>query len=632
MDKKVLVFPVLLLFLISAAGAQPIRKVSTSILGIKQTESGAEGVVANLTVQLRRGDGKVFISSMPLTKVDTQASARLAKETACDILSRDCSQYDFNYIIRSSAPIVGGPSAGSSMTVATLALLSNKSLNKTVMVSGTVNPDGSIGAVGGLLEKARAAFRVGGKLMLIPKGQGVIRTTKTQRERTGPIITEITQTEEIDLKEYANQHWGIEVEEVSDVRDAYKYFTGYEITSSKIKGELETAEFNEVLKEMFNSMYNKTKGNLEEFKENKKKYALSLSMEQRIDKLIGKIEEDITVIENLKKSEEYYSAASQALEANVKIRYGLNLLEYSLASSKKVYVDKKVEDISSELRRLERNLTEGKKISSRNEVEVVTTAIDRLKEAGTLLDEADKNYYNEKYEESIYAFSFAKERLNTAEEWVAVSEEFKKNLNITFKISKLKDLAQERISEAQSKEVYVSMLGIKPGQASTHLQRAQEAYETGDYVYSIFESLKSIAISNLRMEIRGVEEQNLDSVIQDKRKRVESKLEGIKQRGVLPILSTSYLQFSENKEDRLTKLIYLEYANQFSSIADNFLNSLRENDTIQGSEPQIKKWERSKEGILTQEVFKAMIFVLLGTCLGLICGIFLERKLGTKKD
>lgn len=631
MDKKILVFPVLLLFLISSARAQPIRKVSTSILGIKQTESGAEGVVANLTVQLREGGGEVFISSMPLTEIDTQASARLAKETACDTLNKDCSQYDFNYIIRSSAPIVGGPSAGSAMTVATLSLLLNRSLNSSVMISGTVNPDGSIGAVGGLLEKTRAAYRAGEKMVLIPEGQRVIRTTKTQREKTGPIVTEITQTEKIDLQKYASEQWGIEVREVSDIREAYKYFTGYEIVSPEVEGELETPGFNEVLEDMFTSMYNRTQTSLKDLKENKKKYALSLSMDQRIDKLIGKIEEDITKIKDLKRGREYYSAASMALEANVKIRYGLNLIKYSRASSKKVYVNTKIEEISSELRKLERNLIQGRKVRSGNEIEVVTTSIARLREAETLLDEASKNYYNEKYQESIYSFSFSKERLKTAEEWVSIGEGFEDKLNVSFKVSKLKDLAQERMSEAQNKEIYVSTMGIKPGQASAHLQRAQEAYETEDYVYSIFESLKSIAISNLRMEIRGVEEQNLDSVIQNKRKRVRSKLESVKQKGILPILSTSYLQFSENKEDKLTKLIYLEYANQFSSLADNILNSLKEKESIQRSEPEIKEWERPEERFNIQEGARALVLVLLGICLGLITGVFLERKFKIKE-
>ena len=75
------------------------NNATTKILGVMTTEQGEEGISADLFVNVVRGTGKVFISTIPLTQIDTQASARLAKEVACDTLNINCNNYDFYYEI-----------------------------------------------------------------------------------------------------------------------------------------------------------------------------------------------------------------------------------------------------------------------------------------------------------------------------------------------------------------------------------------------------------------------------------------------------------------------------------------------------------------------------------------------------
>lgn len=633
MNKKLFILPVLLslLLLVSPGKAQIVNEVNTTILGIRRTDEGiAEGILADLEVELRQnGEGRVFISSMPLTKVDTQASARLAKETACNILNKNCSKHDFVYIVRSDSPMVGGPSAGASMTVATLALLTNKSLNQSVMITGTINPDGSIGPVGGLMEKARAAYNGGGRFLLIPDGQKIIQTTKTERERTGPIITEEIQTEEINLQEYALKNWGMNVKEISDIKGAYKYYTGYKIKTPRIEGEVESKVFENIIKKMFGSIYNRTKGEFERLKDKEKKSALSLSMDKRMKRVIEKIKEGIEKLKTYKKQGKYYSGASTALQANIKIRYGLNLIEYSKANSKKIFTDQKIEEISDDVSSLEKQLKNNRTVSSRSEIEVLTTAIDRLKEAEDLLDSANEQYYGSNYEEAIYQASFAKERMETAKEWLSIKDELRGDLNINFHVSKFETLAQARISEAQSKIAYVRTLGIKPGSASKHLKEAQEAYKTGNYVYVIFESLKSISIANLRMEIRGVKEESLHQRIQEKKEQVKKRIKEVRNRGVLPILSISYLEYSEDKEDPLTSLVYLEYAKQFSSLSNNLLSTLRSSKALEKEEATVRDWERPKgvEKWGAKTLIKMGMFLLVGLSIGFISGMVIDREI-----
>ena len=64
-----------------------------------------------------------------------------------------------------------GPSAGAVMTVGFAALLKGDRIQRGIAMTGTISKDGSIGPVGGLPDKIRAAAREGYRTVLIPDGQ-----------------------------------------------------------------------------------------------------------------------------------------------------------------------------------------------------------------------------------------------------------------------------------------------------------------------------------------------------------------------------------------------------------------------------------------------------------------------------
>lgn len=106
------------------------------------TGKTSEGVVINITTHVTPGNGKIFVSTTPYTQIDMQGSAQLSALTACDVLGKDFLNHNFYYTVDSTSPIVGGPSAGSVMTIATMAALQNLTLNENVYMTGMVNPDG----------------------------------------------------------------------------------------------------------------------------------------------------------------------------------------------------------------------------------------------------------------------------------------------------------------------------------------------------------------------------------------------------------------------------------------------------------------------------------------------------------
>ena len=64
-----------------------------------------------------------------------------------------------------------GPSAGAVMTVGFAALLKGDRIQRGMAMTGTITKDGTIGPVGGIPDKIRAAVREGYRIILIPEGQ-----------------------------------------------------------------------------------------------------------------------------------------------------------------------------------------------------------------------------------------------------------------------------------------------------------------------------------------------------------------------------------------------------------------------------------------------------------------------------
>ena len=149
MQKKYLIFILTLLFLIPSITATTGHMKLLAVID-PITEQGA---IADLYLTIKEGEGRVFLDTSPLTKIDTQMSTRIAKEIACNFLEFDCEQKDFFYTIMSNSPIIGGPSAGAAISVLTISLLEDLTIKEDIAITGTINSGGIIGPVGGLKVK-----------------------------------------------------------------------------------------------------------------------------------------------------------------------------------------------------------------------------------------------------------------------------------------------------------------------------------------------------------------------------------------------------------------------------------------------------------------------------------------------
>ena len=136
-----------------------------------------QGSIADLYLEIKPGAGRVFIDTLPASKLDTQMSTRLAKNIACELTEKDCSRYDFFYTIRSDSVIVGGPSASAATAILTASVLEGRKLNEKMAITGTLTSGNVIGPVGGLRGKVDIAAQTGIETVLVPFGEGSLNIT-----------------------------------------------------------------------------------------------------------------------------------------------------------------------------------------------------------------------------------------------------------------------------------------------------------------------------------------------------------------------------------------------------------------------------------------------------------------------
>jgi uncharacterized protein len=198
--------------------------MSIAMINVPAIDENGNGVSTMLIVQAVPGTGRAMVNiDKLLFWVDTQHSIRTAKSVAQNITGIDLSYYDLVYTIAANASVIEGPSAGAALTVATIAALEGKSVNSSVVMTGTINHDGSIGPVGGIVEKALAARAVGAELILVPASQSEEVSYESVRhcERIG--FSEVCTIEQIPKRVSVEEEAGIEVKEVMSIEEALGY-------------------------------------------------------------------------------------------------------------------------------------------------------------------------------------------------------------------------------------------------------------------------------------------------------------------------------------------------------------------------------------------------------------------------
>ena len=624
-------------------GELPIiyRNVTVYAPAVASTDNGYIGVISTITVTIQsNGNGRVFVDTLPLTQVDMQGSARLAVKVASTLVENDKnsnidpSNFDYFFVVRTNSPVIGGPSAGAIMTVATVALLENWTLDDKTIMTGMINPDGSIGPIGGIPQKIDAAASVGAERFLIPKGQG------TYTELDGwNLVTK-------NVADYAWNNYGITVLEVGEINEAIENFTGYSFTFEGSNSEITTEDYINSMKPLATRLINEA----EDLYENASSKFKNSSIP---DHFPNYYKSDINKkLENAKKSFDdskewydqhlYYTSTSKSFQSLISSRFVEYACDY-YDSGKQDFIDTLLDDVET-LYEETNNLAKNAEIVDLISLQTVGAAQRRSTEAKLYLDDAKSIdlYTFSDVLDFLYDIAFVVERCNSISWWIGIGDQFNKTGEITK--SKLENIALEYIDEAQQavtySEVIIDELSQISASSAGHLSSAKNLLETArddldnDFpAAAFFEALEALVKANLALELIGTSEEEKIDISSEK---ASNSIAKSRMQGIEPVLAVSYYEYAEslsNESSFESAIIYYKYSGMIAG-AISYTNTTSAGTSVstyvgipQANTP-LSIW------VLERMLFIIGIFLiggLAGLGIGLIIGSFIGNKDKKKK-
>jgi uncharacterized protein len=555
------------------------RNVTVYAPAVASTESGYVGVISTVTVTIQsNGSGRVFVDTLPLTEVDMQGSARLAVKVASALVKNDensdvdPSEFDYFFVVRTSSPVIGGPSAGGIMTVATISLLEGWEMDNRTVMTGMINPDGSIGPIGGIPQKIDAAYSVGANHFLIPKGQGtyteMVATTVNGWVTTVKPVTR-------NIADYAMVNYGMAVTEVADINEALGNFTGYNFFFNETETITTTDDYLNAIKPLASTL-------LESARREYKNASMKIENTSipnnyptyyRYD-LIDSLE---VAKENLKKSEEayenktYYTSTSESFQSLIYSRFIIYTCDY-WDPDNDTYLQDLLNSVINKYNYAS-DLARNAEINGYISLQTVGAAQRRATEAKEMLDSADSMFNSGLFLytqvlDFLYKISFIYERCNSIGWWINIGSNFNETGNLDK--DNLDDLALEYIEEAQQATIYsdiiIGQIGSSAGDSANYLALAEDLLVSArqnlenDYpALAFFEALEATVRANLAIETIGFEPQDKIDIARDS---VKNNIAKSRQQGIEPVLAVSYYEFAEslaNDSQYDSALLYFRY-------------------------------------------------------------------------
>ena len=190
------------------------RTVEVNALFVSQGPSGASGGTNPVSVTVGPSDGGELKVSFLESEVGGvgemwKAAGWTGVALASLFLGVDPRQYEF--AIDPGHGNIDGNSAGGVTTVGVLAAILGDEIPADAAMTGGINPDGSIGPVGGIPQKIGGAAQEGMSLVLIPAVQR--------------FDVDLNTGEPVDLVELGTS-LGLDVRPVSTIYEAYEFLTG----------------------------------------------------------------------------------------------------------------------------------------------------------------------------------------------------------------------------------------------------------------------------------------------------------------------------------------------------------------------------------------------------------------------
>lgn len=545
MKKSILLFILVILTIPIAIAESGHLK----LLAVSEINGSYKGSIADLYLEIKKGTGRVFLETFPLTKFDTQISTRFAKEIACNYVDADCDKYDFFYTINANSPIVAGASAGSSIALLTVSLIKDLEIDENIATTGTINSGGLVGPVGGLKEKIEAAKSEGLTKVLIPSG--------------GKITIDENKTTSA---ENLSKELDIEVIEVSTLREVIEEFTGIKIEEDERNIDL-NQDYLDTMAFLAEDLCTRSK-------------TLSTSL----NKLEIKDNTSLNRAENLTlkgaeavQQNSHYSAASYCFGANVEYSY----LLLSAQDLNKKEIKQKQNSVQKSINLLFEKINKDK-IKTITDLESYMIVTERLIEANDFLDIVSESA--NQTEQQIRNLAYATERLKSANSWSKFLDN--RGKEFTLNAEELESSCKVKLLEAEERYQYANLYFPATLQATRkQLDYAYADLDDKNFALCIFKASKAKASLDIILSVFYVEDDQVDTILDNKLEIVKRNIVKQIDKEIFPVLGYSYYEYSKSlkNDDPYSSLLYAEYALELGNLdlyfkekKNMFIESLRE--------------------------------------------------------
>jgi len=552
MTKKIL-FLIFLLYLSTIGIVNAFENsVTIPLVAARMTENGEEGIYLNAQVVVKNGTGHVFVDTNPYTQVDLQGSARIAAMVASDVLGEDQRLYDFYYIIEIDSPIVGGPSAGGALTVATIAAMKNWTIKGDIAMTGTINPDETIGPVGGIPYKLEAAAAKGTKIFLVPQGQLVVNETNItnieEHYKNGrEIKKDVFDINQLGMK------LNVTVKEVNTIQEAVLEFTGYDISKPISNKTVFSSEYLKLLEPLANRLKNESKdmynnvSNVSNINNNLTKNAKEL--QNRADDLTN--------------DRKYYGATSLYFQSMINLLASEWINKSNQEKNKSEYIANLTELVDKQIKDSENDLDKFKS-KGISDVNIIGAAESRIMEANNTLENI-KVLSNPN--DIILSLAFSYQRAKSAQWWLTLTTPSDRIIP--------EDILRERagwyMSQAISISTYTETLitesqGNIPTNGMFDTTNIQKEIQRGYYSGAIFDSLQVISTSGT--VIRALSTKDLANNINQSASSAQTVINDVRSEGIEPTLAVSAYEFGEISPNPYNKMTQFTYAKMIAKTTE----------------------------------------------------------------
>jgi len=628
------------------------RNVTVYAPAVAETSSGYIGVISTITVTTQnQGSGRVFVDTLPLAQIDMQGSARLAVKVASSYVENDinCSvnpeTYDYFFVIRTSAPIIGGPSAGAIMTAAVISLLENWDMDESTVMTGMINPDGSIGPIGGIPRKIDAANTVGATRFLIPKGQGtyIEQSIETVNTPWGKQI--ITQEETRNVSDYGLENYGIEVIEVEDIDDVIYYYTGYKKPDLFSNESSVTEEYITSMEPLATSLIQQANNSLKNataaFDTTTIPHSYFFNYQGQVQDALKSAETTFDESLDWYNDQKYYTSTSKSFQSLINTRFVTYSCNYFNATDQDAYMqnlyNQSVSYYESQSEKAKQATVKGA-----TSLQCIGAAQKRATEASSYLSTASSYINQNEYFSALYQLAFAVQRAESISWWLSLIDQFNETQSYTD--DEIQGFASDYIQDAQQAIIYAGVILDEVGtsssflnEASSMLDIAKDDKDDGYPAAALFEALEALAKANLALEL-------VDATTQEK---IESKLDRANQsayRGIIesrmlgiePILAVSYYEYAESliEENVQNALFYYKYSDLLTGVltVSGSCNSDAGSRYVGIPARNVENWQFNLFSYSNYVILFGVFVLVTGVLIGVLISLIITKRQKPQKS